>query len=316
MKANCFGRLPILFALVFSFSQIHAQYSAASSSAQTVVTTSVAQGTDWTNAVNVQSPDGAFATCLITGSNKPTYYLDAKNWGFQTTNNALSNYIPPAAVINGIEVYVKMRRTNVGSLKDNKVILLKAGAEAGSSKARNTLWPSATTEIKFGSNIDLWGTTWTATDLSNSGFGIRISAKNRGSKDAQAEIDHIRIVLYFNQSYFYSKSTGNLDLLTTWGRNTDGTGANPADFSTSGQVFFLQNRASASLTANMTITGSYSKMVVGDGATATALTIPAAFSLASNVDVANLSSLTITNTTIPAIGSIADNTTVTYNAAG
>ncbi|MGZ3922942.1 MAG: beta strand repeat-containing protein, partial [Flavisolibacter sp.] len=47
-----------------------------------------------------------------------------------------------------------------------------------------------------------------------------------------------------------------------------------------------------------------------------ALTIPAAFSLASNVDVANLSSLTITNTTIPAIGSIADNTTVTYNAAG
>jgi hypothetical protein len=316
MKANCFSRIATLLILLTCFVQVHSQFSAAGTSAQTVATSGTAQNFVWTNPNNVQAADGNFATSLITGSNKLTYNLDATNWGFQTTNNTLPNYIPPAGTINGIEVYVKLRKTGIGSIKDNKIILLKAGAEAGSNKARNTLWPTLATDIKFGSNIDLWGTTWTASDLTNSGFGLRMVAKNRGSKDAQAEIDYIRIVLYFNQSYFYSKATGNLETLATWGRNTDGTGLAPIDFTTSGQVFFLQNRVSASLTGNLAISGAYSKMVVGDGLAATAFTIPAAYALNSTVDVSAASSLTITNTINPVLGSIADNTTVTYNAAG
>src|ERR1044071_5039842 len=98
--------------LVFGCAE--AQFSASVTSAGTITTSSTAQGTDWTNPSNIQASDNSFATCLITGSNKPSYNLDTKNWGFQSSNNALSNYIPGNATINGIEVYIKMRKTGVG----------------------------------------------------------------------------------------------------------------------------------------------------------------------------------------------------------
>ena len=305
----------LLLAITLSFTRAGAQFSASGAQAGTVTTSSTTQGTDWTNPSNVQSADNVFATCLITGSNKPTYYLDAKNWGFQSSDNTLPTYIPSNATINGIEVFIKLRKTNAGNMRDNKIILLKAGSEAGSNKARgSTIWPTASTEIKFGGNIDLWGTTWTATDLFNTGFGIRISGKNRGSKDAQAEIDYVRINIYFNQVYYYSKSTGNLELTTSWGSNSDGSGTNPVNFSNNGQVFFLKNRTTATLTNNFSVTGTYSKLVVGDAVAATTLTIPSNYSLTGIVDLANLSNLTISNTAIPTIGAVGDNTTVTYNA--
>lgn len=304
-----------LLLLFTSFQKAYSQFSASAASAGSVTTTSTTQGTDWTNPTNVQTLDNSFATCLITGTNKPTYYLDAKNWGFQSSNSSLGNYIPPGATINGIEVYITLRKSNLGKIKDNKIILLKAGSEAGSDKSRGVFWPTAASEVKFGNNVDLWGTTWTASDLTNSNFGIRISAKNNGSKDVQAEIDYIRISVYFNQSFYYSKSSGNLELTTTWGMNTDGSGTNPLNFSGNGQVFFLQNRTSASLTANFTITGVDSKMIIGNGSTATTLTIPSNYILNAKVDITAFSNLVIINTTNPILGSIADNTTVTYGAS-
>jgi len=307
----------ILLAISLSFIKANAQFSASGIQAGTVTTSSTSQGTDWTNPSNIQSADNVFATCLITGSNKPTYYLDAKNWGFQSGNNALATYIPSNAAINGIEVFIKLKKTNVGNMRDNKIILLKAGSEAGLSKARSaTTWPAASTEIKFGGNIDLWGTTWTAADLFNTGFGIRISGKCKGSKDVQAEIDYVHINIYFNQVYYYSKSTGNLELTTSWGSVADGSGTNPVNFTNNGQVFFLKNRTTATLTNNLAVTGTYSKLVVGDGVSATTLTIPSNYSLTGSVDLATLSNLTISNTTVPAIGAVSDNTTVTYNATG
>src|SRR5437773_3732432 len=158
MKAKTTIAFSLCF-LFFGFAK--AQFSASGSQAATVTTSSIAQGTDWTSASNVQTSDNAFATCLITGANKPTYYLDAKNWGFQTSNNALSNYIPANATINGIEVFITLRKSGVGKIRDNKIILLKAGSETGTSKARGSvLWPSSATATKFGSNTDMWGATW------------------------------------------------------------------------------------------------------------------------------------------------------------
>ena len=99
-----------------------AQFSAASSQAGTITTSSTPQGTDWSNPSNVQASDNVFATCLITGSNKPTYNLDAKNWGFQTSNNALANYVPGNATINGIEVFITFKRSGAGKIRDGGVV--------------------------------------------------------------------------------------------------------------------------------------------------------------------------------------------------
>lgn len=294
---------------------VTAQFSAAGNSAGTVTTQMVAQGFDWVNPANVQTANAVYATSLITGANRNTYYLDSKNWGFQTTTSGQPNYIPPTATINGIELYITRRRTNTGTVKGSRIILLKAGAEAGSNKSTGATWPTTPATIKFGSSVDLWGTTWTPADFTNVNFGARIQARNQGNKPAQAEVDHVRIVVYFNQTFYYSKSTGNLELPATWGLNTDGSGTAPANFTSNGQVFVLRNRAATSLTANLTISGTNSKLVVGDGTSATVLTIPSNFVLNSSVDVAAASSVIINNTTAPTLSSISTNTTVTYGAA-
>src|SRR5260221_1041591 len=104
----------MLLAITLCFIRASGQFSASSGQAGTVTTSATTQGTDWSNPSNVQFSDNVFATSLITGSNKPTYYLDAKNWGLQSSNNALTNYIQSAAVLHGIEVFIKLKKTNVG----------------------------------------------------------------------------------------------------------------------------------------------------------------------------------------------------------
>jgi trimeric autotransporter adhesin len=304
----------LLFLATLSFFA-HAQFTASSTKSNTVATSSTTGGTNWTNPNNIQVADNNFATCLITLSNKPTYNLDAKDWGFQNTDTTLTNYVPSGATINGVEVTVTMRKTLTGILKDSKVMLLKAGAETGLNKARgNANWSSTASAVTFGSSTDLWGATLTGTDLLNSGFGVRVVARSQGGRDVQAEIDNISIKVYFNLTYYYSKSSGDLSTTTTWGRNTDGTGASPASFTNDGQIFFLRNQTTPALTNPLTISGIASKLIAGDSTNALTFTIPSAFAFNGPVDVSPSANVIVTNTVSPTFGVISDNTTVTFNS--
>ena len=290
-------------------SSLQAQTAATSLRAGSVTnTTNPGSGISWINPTNVQMENGTFATAYISGANKATNFLDATNWGFQTINSTAANYIPANATINGIQVSIKRRKTLSGSVRDVKVILLKAGNETGTAKVVSTSWPTTNAAIAYGNEVDLWGATLTAADLINSGFGVRIGAKNKGRKAAQAEIDHIRITVFFNQTIYYSRPTGNLELLSSWATTA---GTQPASFTRDGQVFIL-NRT-ASLTGNVSISGANSGFVVGDGA-ATTLTISSNFTLAARTSLRDNASLVISNASTPALSSIGTNTTITYNA--
>jgi trimeric autotransporter adhesin len=311
---------PILCVLVVCFTALanfaNAQFSAVSTVAGTISTSATAGGTNWSNTVNVQSANGAYATSLITGSNKPTYNLDAKNWGFQNSDISLPNYVPSGSTINGIEVTVIMRKTGTGTLKDSKVMLLKAGSETGITRARpSTNWPSVATAVTYGTSTDLWGATLAGTDILNSGFGVRIVARNQGGRDVQAEIDHIKIKVYFNLTYYYSKSSGDISLTATWGRNSDGTGAAPVSFLNDGQIFFLRNQAAPTLTSALTISGIASKLVVGDSTNSMTFSIPSTYAYVGPLDLSPNANVTVTNAVSPEFGTISDNTTVTFNGA-
>jgi len=111
---------------------------------------------------------------------------------------------------------------------------------------------------------------------------------------------------------YYSKATGNLDDINSWGSNTDGSGSNPSNFSTDGIIYEIRNRTTATIGANWTVTGTASKVVVGDGTNSTDFTIPSGFVLTGTVDVSNAAELTIENTTAPTFGTFATNSTLEY----
>jgi hypothetical protein len=66
-------------------------------------------------------------------------------------------------------------------------------------------------------------------------------------------------------SIFFSKPTGALHDVRTWGKNEDGSGGTPGSFGAANQIFILRNRSSFAVDDHWSVSGAGSRIVVGDG---------------------------------------------------
>ena len=80
----------------------------------------------------------------------------------------------------------------------------------------------------------------------------------------------------FNLPVWYAKSTGNLNELTTWGSNKDGSGNNPASFSQDFAEYYIEKNILPTNNANWFISCINVRVIVGDGINPVNLKIPAA----------------------------------------
>ncbi|OQA96485.1 MAG: hypothetical protein BWY22_01711 [Bacteroidetes bacterium ADurb.Bin217] len=117
--------------------------------------------------------------------------------------------------------------------------------------------------------------------------------------------------LSFAQTY-YSKSTGDLHNVSTWGQNSDGTGTEPTNFTSNNIQYIIANRTSVVLTANWTISGTNSKVIAGNSIDSITFTIPSAYTYTGTIDVANKGKLEIANTTNPTLGTMQNGSTVVF----
>lgn len=118
------------------------------------------------------------------------------------------------------------------------------------------------------------------------------------------------------QTNYYSKSTGNLDALATWGLSTDGTGTAPANFTAANQIFNVRNNATPIIGGNWTVSGAGSKVIVGDGTDAITFTVPPVLVFNSTCDISNNGTLRITSTAgTPYSGILTVNNGGTYEHA-
>jgi len=105
--------------------------------------------------------------------------------------------LPRNAIINGITARVERAETNVAANADDTTIqLLKAFVATGDNKQQgNNLEYSTTDEtIYYGGPATLWGTTWTADDINNPGFGLIIQS----NLDANAiTFDYVALTVYW-----------------------------------------------------------------------------------------------------------------------
>ena len=118
---------------------------------------------------------------------------------------------------------------------------------------------------------------------------------------------------------YFSKSSGNLNLLSSWGVNFDGSGTSPTNFTTAGITYEIINNTSPTIGAAWAVSGTGSKILVGDVTTTPSInfTIPSGFACTGTVSVANNSTLTIQNTTVPTLTTtLSTGSTVNYGASG
>lgn len=123
--------------------------------------------------------------------------------------------VPTGATIDGIIVTINRKSQynvpggNGGTVADSIVQLVKADSLVGSNKATASFWATTAASATYGSSTDLWGTTWTSSDINNSGFGAAFAASidttSTTSRTNTAYVDYIRIEVYYTVG-----STGNM----------------------------------------------------------------------------------------------------------
>ncbi len=144
----------------------------------------------WLNPGNTSTSNNGYTTSTIVGAGS-SGTLDVKSFGFT------SAMIPASAIIRGITVSIERKAASSSRLRDSHVYLLKAGAAAGTDDASGNYWSTTDGAASYGSGSDLWGTTLTAADVINSGFGVRLVARNTSGTSVVGSVDYVSITITY-----------------------------------------------------------------------------------------------------------------------
>ena len=150
----------------------------------------------WSNVNNSQAQDDNPADASLGdgfGGASTSHYIKATNFSFA---------IPTGARIVGIVVEVDKHEGDAGDdVVDNAIRIVKGGTIGSKDQSDATEWQVGDddTYFSYGSSTELWGETWTESDIENSGFGFAISATGNGglSIPGNTQIDHIRITVHY-----------------------------------------------------------------------------------------------------------------------
>lgn len=102
---------------------------------------------------------------------------------------------------------------------DNSVFLLNASLPVGTNGGfTSTSWPTSDAYVSYGGPSDLWGRTWSVTEINSTGFGAALSAAR---SNGNLQVDHFRITVYSTSTLpielleFTAAPSGN-EVLIRW----------------------------------------------------------------------------------------------------
>lgn len=161
----------------------------------------------WSNINNIKVEDAAVSyTSFSSGGTVYSNYAKATGFGFS---------IPSGATIDGIQVDIK-RKASISNASynasDNIVKMVKGGTVVGTNKAVAGNWSTTLAYTTYGGATDLWGESWTDTDINGSTFGAVLSCKMFaiGKSYDSTYFDHIRITVYYTAGGGGGSSTNAL----------------------------------------------------------------------------------------------------------
>ncbi|OQP60994.1 hypothetical protein A3860_04525 [Niastella vici] len=181
--------------VLFSIQFVKAQCIASGPNSPGAAVSDATGDYSFTNPSNCFSSDNSRATAQSLLFSGETDTLKATDFGFS---------IPTAATICGIEVNIEKSSSifilNTAYVTDNSVRIIKNGKITGSDLEKtNVVWPTGDANTTYGYNGELWGTSWTPSDINSANFGIAISAKIVGDIGLfpAARIDYISMTVYY-----------------------------------------------------------------------------------------------------------------------
>ena len=132
-----------------------------------------------------------------TGNNMATVTLASPNISHYVTGSDYGFSIPTDATINGIQLTIRRESSTSSSIKDSTVSLMKGGMITGDNKAGASVWSNSVALANYGSASDLWGTTWTPSDINASNFGAALSVTSNSGTNHTGSVDYIQITVTY-----------------------------------------------------------------------------------------------------------------------
>jgi hypothetical protein len=172
----------------------------------------------WTSAANVGASDNAYATQAIAAtSGGTTCSAHALALGCEPTDptfglstqlsiSAIGFAIPASATVLGIEATFEHKCSGSSSCSTSTgsgglIQLTKTAATPqGTNKGNTTSWGTSDSTETLGGPTDLWGSTWTVTEVNATGFGLAVKVLNSNSSTRTASIDYMAITVYYTPS--------------------------------------------------------------------------------------------------------------------
>lgn len=145
---------------------------------------------------NITSDNNVFDTSECNMGSQDTYYLKATNFGLSVPN----------ATIDGIEFRIRVYSDDtsgtpgdVGRFVHCETIQggTIGGTDLNGSTDLNNLSETAHT---FGNSTQLWGQTWTYSDVNASNFGVAFAFTLNGTSHVDIKVDSVEVKVYYTVS--------------------------------------------------------------------------------------------------------------------
>lgn len=125
-----------------------------------------------------------------------TWYLKMTKFGFT---------IPTNSTINGIVVEIKKyssQNNTTNYILDNIVRIVKSDGSFGTTNRADTStkWGVSPNYVTYGNDTDLWGDTWSSSDINNDNFGVALSVTITYDSSTSALVDTARITVYYTEN--------------------------------------------------------------------------------------------------------------------
>lgn len=167
----------------------------------TVVNDATIGSVAWVNPSNAGSSDNVYTT--FTGgstSGEESHYLKSTNYGFS---------IPTGATIDGIEVRIERVSDDGTDISygdktffSGGIRIVKGGTISSTDLSDGSVWSTTEQYDVYGSSTQLWGETWSSSDINSSLFGFVVSAvasKGPFDDDVVGKIDNTQIKVYYTE---------------------------------------------------------------------------------------------------------------------
>jgi len=151
----------------------------------------------WFNPGNIKFAEDNLSATTSSHFDVLSNYLKGSNFGFN---------IPAGAAITGILFEIRMFDSSQwnasGGCSDSIVSMVKGGSVQGANRAGHALATNGPRWESYGGSTDLWGLTWTPSDVNDQNFGgvlqVHLQGASGSGQQAGCSVDAFRITIYYS----------------------------------------------------------------------------------------------------------------------